>query len=381
MKKLQMRNYSQAKHAKKVRAIVPQVARRFRKPTLQQQTETALSEVPRITNETVAEHREEVLKGARKYKYPLEHSKRKIVAVSSTILILAVVGFFIYTGLSLYRYKTTSLFMYRVTQIIPFPVAKAGSKWVSYESYLFELRHSIHYYETQQNVDFTDTEPGKTKGKAQLDAYRSVALQQVIDVAYVKELAAKNKLSVTEQEVSDAITMLQAQNQLTSDDDDELEAIMQKFFGWSVSDLSRRLKEELLAQKVAAKLDTAAYSRAQNVLLQLQNGADFAALAAQVSDDTATKATGGIYADIAITMKSQEVPPQVVRELAKLQPGQLSDIIVTPNAFEIVKLVGSENGKYKAAHIQINFSSIDKYIQPLEKKNPPKKFINVQPLK
>lgn len=362
---------------KRVRKVLPQVAQRFRKPSLQQQTETALSEVPRITNETVAEHREEVLKGARKYKYPLEHSKRRIITVSSTILILAVVGFFIYTGLNLYRYKTTSLFMYRVTQIIPFPVARADGRWVSYESYLFELRRYMHYYETQQNVDFTDKEPGKTKGKAQLESYRSIALKQVIDVAYVKQLAAKHKVAVSEQEINDAITMLRAQNQLASGDD-ELEAIMQKFFGWSVSDLRHQLREELLAQKVAAKLDTTAFARAQNALLQLKNGTDFATLAAQTSDDASTKANGGQYTDTAITMKSQEVPPQVVRALGKLQPGQFSDIITTPTAFEIVKLVSSENGKYKAAHIQIALTGIDTYVQPLQKKNPPKKYINVK---
>ncbi len=363
--------------AKRVHKVLPQVAQRFRKPSLQQQTENALSEVPRITNETVAEHREEVLKGARKFKYPLEHSKRRIIAVSSTILVLAFVGFFIYTGLSLYRYKTTSSFMYKVTQIVPFPVAKADGRWVSYESYLFEIRRYIHYYETQQNVDFTDKSPGKTKGKAQLEAYRSVALKQVIDVAYVKELAEKNKISVTEQEVNDAVTMLRAQNQLASGDD-ELSAIMQKFFGWSVSDLRRQLKEELLAQKVAAKLDTAAFARAQNVLLQLKNGTDFATLASQVSDDASTKTNNGQYADTAITMKSQEVPPQVVRALGKLQPGQFSDIITTPTGFEIVKLLASDNGKYKAAHIQISLTGIDTYVQPLQKKNPPKKFINVK---
>lgn len=372
MKKLSLKRGVKTGRAKKVRTIVPQVAQRFRKPTLQQQTEAALSNVPRITNETVAEHREEVLKGARKYKYPLEHSKHRIVIVSSVLLVAALIGFFVYTGLSLYRYQSTSLFMYRVSQVIPFPVAKAGGRWVSYESYLFELRRVMHYYETQQQVDFTtDT------GKQQLKTYRPRALEQVIAFAYVKDLAAQNNIRVTEQEVNDAIAVLRTQNQLAAGDD-ELEAVMQKFFGWSLGDLRRQLRDELLAQKVAAKLDTAAFSKAQNVVLQLKNGTDFAALAAQASDDANTKANGGQYNDAAITMKSQEVPPQVVRELGKLQPGAVSGIITTPTSFEVVKLLSKENSAYKAAHIQITFSPIESFVQPLQKKNPPKKFVKVE---
>ncbi len=357
---------------KKSRAIVPQVAQRFRKPTLQEQTEEALSNVPRITNETVAEHREEVLKGARKYKYPLEHSKHRIVIVSASLLALAIVGFFVLTVLNLYRFQNTSLFTYHVTQVMPFPVAKADKRWISYESYLFELRRYIHYYETQQQVDFT-TE----SGKLQLESYKPKALQEVIDAAYVKQLAAQNGVKVSGADVDAALATLRAQNQIGADDS-ELASVTKKFFGWSINDLRRQVKQELLAQKVAAKLDTSAYAEAQNILVQLRGGADFAALAAQSSDDTSTKGSGGQYNDTAITMRSQEVPAEVVQALGKLQPGQVSDIITTPTAFEIVKLISVEDGKYKAAHIQIQFKDIQTYIQPLEKAHPARKFIDVK---
>jgi len=43
--------------------------------------EEAISNLPRITNETIAEHREEVLSSARKYIYPLQHSLQRIVSI------------------------------------------------------------------------------------------------------------------------------------------------------------------------------------------------------------------------------------------------------------------------------------------------------------
>ena len=355
----------------KVRTFLPPVAERFKRPSTKTTTENALKEVPRITNETVAEHRETVLKGARKYKYPLEHSKHRIVVVSTSLLGVAIIGFIIYTMLSLYRWQATSSFMYRVTQVMPLPIAKVDDRWVSYESYLFELRRYMHYYQTQQNVDF-----GTESGVFQLKTFKPKAMEQVVEAAYVKELAAKNNVKVTEDDVNKAINTLRAQNQLGSGDE-ELASVTKKFFGWSLSDLRKELRQEILAQKVAAALDKTAYAEAQNVLVQIRAGGDFANLASQVSDDVDTKSNGGQYNDAAISLSSQEVPPIIVSALAKMKPGEVSDIITTQNAFEIVKLVAVDNGKYKAAHIQIRFRDIQSYVAPLKKTDPPRYFVKV----
>ena len=57
------------------------------------------------------------------------------------------------------------------------PAAKAGSDWVSYESYLFELRHLKHYYETQQEVDFKSD-----SGKSQLTEFKKPIRACTVDV-------------------------------------------------------------------------------------------------------------------------------------------------------------------------------------------------------
>ena len=88
--------------------------------------EQASENVPRITNETVAAHREDVLSSARKYIYPLQHSKHRIVMVSTGLFILMTIMFFTYCLLALYSWQGNSAFLYRVTQVIPFPVAKVG---------------------------------------------------------------------------------------------------------------------------------------------------------------------------------------------------------------------------------------------------------------
>ncbi|HSW99832.1 MAG TPA: hypothetical protein VLH38_02230, partial [Patescibacteria group bacterium] len=100
------------------------------KPEPEESLQEAIHNIPRITNETVAEHREEVLSSARKYIYPLQHSLRRIVAISTSIFAVLLLGFFVYCLLALYRFDSTSTFIYRVSQVLPFPVAHSCGQYV-----------------------------------------------------------------------------------------------------------------------------------------------------------------------------------------------------------------------------------------------------------
>lgn len=344
------------------------LAKRPRRKNPEQSLEQAIRGIPRITNETVAEHREEVLSSARKYIYPLQHSKHRVVVVSTSLAILGVVAFFTYSLLSLYRFNTTNTFMYRVTQVIPFPVGRAGSDFVAYENYLFELRHYIHYYQTQQKVDFS-TE----SGQRQLEAFRARALDGVINDAYVKQLAKKHNVSVSDQEVNDQVAIVQAQNRLT-DNPKVFEEVLKEFWGWSVDDFKRELRQQLLAQKVVSKLDTGTHQRAEEVLAKVKAGEDFAALAKQYSQDQNTAQNGGAYG-IAITPTNRDVPSQVVAELFKMQPGQTSGIINAGSTLEIVKLTELKGTEAKAAHISFNFKDIETYIKPLREEEKPARYV------
>jgi len=331
--------------------------------------EEAISNLPRITNETVAEHREEVLSSARKYIYPLQHSLHRIVTISTAIFILLVVGFFVYCTLALYKFNSTSTFIYRVTQVIPFPVAKAGKHWVSYENYLFELRHYMHYYQTQQKVDFNGT-----SGKQQLDAFRKIALNTVIDQAYTKQLASERKVSVSEKELNDEVTLLRNQNRLGSSEE-VFEDVLHEFWGWSLDDFKRELKSQMLAQEVVASVDTATSQRAEDVLGRIQNGLDFADAAKQYSDDIVTKDSGGVYT-FAIDKNNRDLSPQVIDALMKLKAGQFSTVINTPQGLEIVKVREIDGSSVRASHIFFQFEGANKYLDPLKAKQKPHQFIH-----
>lgn len=325
--------------------------------------------VPRITNETVAAHREEILKGARKYIYPLQHSKHRIVLISSGILIAALIGFFTFIGLSLYRFKSTSTFMYRVTQVIPLPVARTGRTFIAYENYLFELRHYLHYYQDQAKIDFTSAE-----GKAQYEDARRRALKEVEDAALIKNIAKEKKITVLSAEIDERIDQLRNQSRL-GDNDQAFVDVLKDYWGWSVNDFRRSLKNQILEQKVLAALDSDTTARAQAAIAQVSSGADFLELAKQVSEDVATKPNGG---DLGfVDLSSQDIAPQTMSVVNGLAAGQNSGLINIGTGYEIVKLIEKKDNKYHIAHMVFYFKDIDTYLNDIKAKNPLRQYIKV----
>lgn len=359
---------------------LPSGFRRPKMPTLRRrkpdkQLNQAIENLPRITNETVAAHREEMLSSARKFIYPLQHSRQRIVKISIALFIVGLLVFGVFIMVSLYRFQSTSYFMHGITRVLPLPVAKAGSDWVSYESYLFELRHLTHYYETQQEVDFKTA-----NGKNQLITFKKRALQQVIDDAYVKQLASQNNVSVSGREVDDAVALLRNQNRLGSSDE-EFADVLKEFWNWSADDFERKLRQQILAQKVVAKLDTATADRAAQAEVRARaSGADFAKLATELSDDQATKATGGAY-NFDIDHSSRDLAPKVIDELFRLQPNQISGVIDTGYTLEIIKAISAtsqaNDRKLRASHISFNYQNINQFIKPLMDDNAPNRYIKV----
>lgn len=322
----------------------------------------SLEDVPVITNETIAEHREEVLKGARKYIYPLQHSKHKIVLITSVIVSGAVIAFLIYCGFALYRYYQNNTFIYRVAQVAPFPIAKVDNRFVAYENYLFELRHYVHYYQNQNNTAFIGGD------KEQLLAYRKQALNDVINNAYIKILAAKNGVKVSDKEVNDRINEVRAQNRLGSNNR-VFADVLHSYWGWSINDFKRSLKNQILAEKVAAKLDTETNNKANAALAQLKAGADFASVAKQYSDDPGAATNGGDYG-LNITRDNPNIHPNVIAELFKLKPGQTSGLVNAGNSIEIVKLNQINGSTVTAWHMTFKLKPVQTYIDQLKKSDP-----------
>lgn len=327
-------------------------------------------EIPRITNDQVSAHREEVLRGARKYIYPLQHSKHKIVLISTGLLIGAAVVFIVLCVVNFYKLQTTSTFYYRVSQVLPFPVGRIDNTFVSYENYLFELRHYIHYYQDKQRIDFESE-----SGKQQLTEARKRALDRIINDAYAKRLAAERKISVSDAEVELEISRLREQNRIGSNTQ-VLEDVLRDYWGWTMDDFRRSLRSQLLSQKLVAAMDTDAQQRVQKALAEIKSGKDFAEVAKAVSDDPATKSSGGSFG-IDVDENNHDLPPQTVDAIFSMKQGEVSAPIDIGTGLEIVKILEVNGDKRKAAHILIRYKDLNTFLNDIKEKQPSRIYIKL----
>ncbi|MEW5947377.1 MAG: peptidylprolyl isomerase [bacterium] len=90
--------------------------------------------------------------------------------------------------------------------------------------------------------------------------------------------------------------------------------------------------QEAIGKELAAANENEARRRAQDVLEKLKAGEDFAVLAAQYSDDDATKLQGGDRGWI----KRNMVETEFERAAFGMAPGQVSDVVKTESGFHVI---------------------------------------------
>lgn len=308
--------------------------------------------VTRVTNETMAEAREDVLGTARKFIYPLSHSKHRVLTISTLLFVVVLIGFIGTMSWLLYSKKDTSDFTYKVTQIAPFPIARIGTTLVPYENYLFELKRYIYYYINVEAVDFSNP-----TYSPQLEDQKKKILTRVVDLAYIRMIASEQNISVSDEEVDARIDVLKKQNRL-GNNDKVFEDTLRDFYDWSVNDFRRSIRNDILTSKVLAVLDVDARSKSNSALDELKAGADFGAVAAKYSDDADSKDLAGVIPGY-IDPKDRNTSSEQASVLANLDVNEVSEVVNLGYGLEILKKLEDKDGKYRAAHILILFDPIE----------------------
>lgn len=106
-------------------------------------------EKPKTEREKVEERREEVLAQGRKFKYPMQYAKHKVIINTIVVALVAIVLMVIAGWALLYKVQDTSDMIYRLTQVVPVPVAKVAGQDVRYSDYLMIYRSNLETAERQ----------------------------------------------------------------------------------------------------------------------------------------------------------------------------------------------------------------------------------------
>lgn len=322
----------------------------------------------RITNETVAEHRERILAAGRRFKYPHNYPRHRIVFITVSLVVVLLVGLGALIWWRLYRSQDTNDFMYSVTEIAPLPAARVDTQFVRYSDYLLLLRSALYYLSTKQGIDFSTTD-----GARQMAYQRRLALDQAIVNAYAQELAQQKRITVSNQELNNFITVQIKGNQLGVSQE-AYERIVKDYYGWTFDEYRQAVRWQLLKVKVFSAIDVAGKQVIDQAAAALSQGQDFGQVAKNLSEDPISKPNGG---DIGFVALTDDDPSGLIATAKTMQVGQTSGIISGIDGFYIIRLLDRNSSQVHLAKIFVAYKTFQQQLDGLKKGGKVQEYISV----
>lgn len=321
----------------------------------------------RITNDTVAEHRERILAGGRRFKYPVQYARHKLVI---NAIIIAFVALGILTTLGwwlLYPQQNTETLLYRVTKVLPLPVASVDGTAVRYSDYLVKYRGSIHWLE--QNGQLEKSEESL---KHQLDFNKRSVLDDVERDAYAQKLAKERNITVTDADIEASIQDgLKASNGTISKELYFSSAYQS--YGYSPDEYRLILQHSLLRQKVAYAVDDNARGIVEEVQRLLEDKkTSLQKVAKTIGPDVVQ------YGDSGMVSKLNQ-DGGLTQAAAVLKVGEMSEPVqsTTGDGYYILKLRKLTSSQLNYEYIKIPLTVFEKQFTDLVNDSKVKEYINV----
>lgn len=325
----------------------------------------------RITNETVAEHREQILAGGRRFKYPHQYARHKLVFNAILISFVSLLVLIAFGWWQLYVTQNSSNFFYRVTRIIPVPVASVDGSYVRFSDYLMMLSGSRHYLEQSERVDLNSPD-----GQRQLDYMKRKALDSAVADAYAEKVATEKGIQVSDDEVNKVIQS--SLNTVTGKISQEVyNDSTYSTLGYTPDEYKHIIKQSLIRQKVAYALDEKA--------LAVKNTAE-KMIAAKKSIKLSELATALQAKAYKVQVGNSGLVPKtnhdggLTQAALALKPGQLSSFIRSTkgDGYYVVQLVKATDTQLSYNFLRIPLTQFDEQLATLKKNHKVNEFITVK---
>ena len=341
--------------------------RKSLKKKILKKSNTQETQVAKITNTTLEEQRKEILNKGKKFKYPVQYSKNRLVG---NALIIALV--ILITGLGLlwyqlYKAQNTGEFIYRFTTVIPFPVANVDGENALYRDYLMEYRANMQIANAKK-----DEIESANNVKALSVLNKNKAMKNAIANAYAQKKAREMGISVSEKEIDEAFDA-QRKTQNTELTESALYKIAADNYGLSPSEYRRMFIElPLLRRKVTAEIDkNAANTRDEVVKYLNDNSNDFSKAAEQFGDKIEYNKPGKV--------RKTNIDGGRSKVASQLNVGEVSKPFISNagDGYYIVKLIEKSDNEISYESIKIKFTEFNSQLEKLEKEGKVKKYIKV----
>lgn len=324
----------------------------------------------RITNETVAEHRERILAGGRRFKYPVQYARHKLVINAIIISFVAFLLALLVIWWQLYLAQNTSTFFYRITRVVPLPVAVVDGQQVRYSNYLVGFRSQEYYLQHKEGINLYSKEY-----KQQLDYIKRMALNDALADAYAAKLANERGIKISDQQIDRAIER-QRQSRDGTTSIETYNAILLDQFNWTPEEAREVTAARLLRQEVAFQIDKTAAEQLALVQKKIKTEKNFEDVAASIPTLDGAKVETGVTP----LVPSSNQDGGLAAAATKMKVGDISQVIrsTTGDGYYIIKLLEkSEDNRVSYAYIKIPLTLFSKQLEKIMSGNDVMEFINV----
>ncbi len=316
--------------------------------------------------EKVEERREEVLARGRKFKYPLQWTKHRVV-ISTILIALVMLAILISSGyFALYRLGMTGELLFRITEIFPVPVATVDSEDVRFSDYLMFYRSSMTSIERQSGSQFDSTSIDYLH-----DEYKTAALLEAEKYAYALKLAEGLDINVTNDDVENEFYRHLKIGGIDRSEEGFLKIIKDNF-GLTKDEYKRMLYLTLVKAKVEIAIDENANRITEKVEKILASDNNFKAVADQLGDAIIYEETGGL-------VDNKNIDGGRASEASKLEPGSSSGKFISMNGdgYYFVKLIKKTEAEVNFVSIKIPFTEFDRRFNVLKEEGKIREFIKI----
>ncbi len=322
---------------------------------------------PKTSQEKVDERRKEVLARGRKFKYPLQWAKHRVVI--NTIIITTVVIATVVVGLwlALYRFNMTDDFLFRLTRLVPVPVAEVEGEPVRFSDYLMLYRSSIISIGRQSGSQFDEDSFENLKSE-----YKKTALSDAEKYTYALKLAKELDISVSDEEV-DAEFQRHLGLGGVERSEEAFTKIVENNFGLSKNEYLRMLYLSLIKSKVSMKIDEKADKLANEIEKKLvESDNDYQAVAEELGEKIVYQETGGL-------VDAQNIDGGRATEAMKLEPGKSSEKFVSMNGdgYYFVKLIEKTDTEVDFVSIKVPFTELNEKFDKISEEGGIKAYVEI----
>ncbi|HJP81164.1 MAG TPA: SurA N-terminal domain-containing protein [Candidatus Saccharimonadales bacterium] len=341
----------------------------MKKFQLKKRSEEKKQAPSRITNETVAEHRERILAGGRRFKYPIQYARHRLVF---NTIIVTVVALLLIVGLGwwqLYIVQNSSTFFYRVTRVLPLPVASVDGESVRYSNYLMYYNSSVHYLEKSEQVNIQSED-----GKRQADYIKRKSMDNVIADAFAEKKARELKITVDESRVDKVIEDdRNTANGVISQETYDASAL--NVLGWTPDEYRQDARSKLIRQDVSYAIDTQAKKREEQAATLLQTTNNLDDVATKLGGDGAAKVTVGVSGLVPRSNRDGGLSTTAV----SLDEEKVSGAVktTTGDGYYFVKLLKKTDTQVSYAYLKVPLTAFSEQLAQLKKDGKIHEYITI----